>query len=79
MGPNIHHGAQIYFQTWQHLANGNSSEFLDKPMRAPDLPALGVSSELSSDNRVFQMEGYQETAKYETTYSLHANDHKSRK
>ena len=28
MGPNIYHGTQIYFQTWQHLANGNSSEFL---------------------------------------------------
>lgn len=27
-GTHIYHGAQIYFQTWQHLANGNSSEFL---------------------------------------------------
>ena len=24
----FYHGTQIYFQTWQHLANGNSSEFL---------------------------------------------------
>ena len=30
MGPKsiFYHGTQIYFQTWQHLANGNSSEFL---------------------------------------------------
>ena len=50
MGPDIYHGTQIYFQTRQHLANGNSSEFLGQT----DCVLLislrhGVSSELSSD------------------------------
>src|SRR4051794_34799397 len=57
--PNLFsHGTQIYFQTRQHLANGNSSEFLGQT----DCVLLislrhGVSSELSSDNRVFQWRG----------------------
>ena len=72
-------GPKSIFRLGSTSLMGTHPNFSDKPMRAPDLPALGVSSELSSDNRVFQMEGHQETAKYETTYSLHANDHKSRK
>ena len=80
MGPDIYHmGPKSIFRLGSTSLMGTHPNFSDKPMRAPDLPALGVSSELSSDNRVFQMEGHQETAKYETTYSLHANDHKSRK
>ena len=58
MGPDIYYGTQIYFLSWdpnlfsdrQHLANGNSSEFLGQT----DCVLLislrhGVSSELSSD------------------------------